>query len=64
MGTVLSNTFSEVHLGEDSLVHLSKMLCDKYTASKKFILVDSNTREFCLPVLLKLFPESLIFELI
>ncbi|TAH43311.1 MAG: 3-dehydroquinate synthase [Bacteroidetes bacterium] len=64
MGAVLSNTFSEVHIGEGALADLSNLLCEEFSASKKFILVDSNTRKHCLPVLLKFFHESINYELI
>ena len=60
----LSNAFSEVCLGEDSLVHLNKLLSVKYSKSKKFILVDTNTRKYCLPSLVNCFPEDFSFTLI
>jgi len=64
MGIVLSNFFSEVLFGEESLAHLGKLLFDRHSDSKKFILVDSNTRKFCLPVLVKLLPKNINFTII
>lgn len=45
-----------VHIGQDSLVHLENHL-QAYSYSRKFVLVDENTLQHCLPLLMTEVPS-------
>ncbi|REJ82506.1 MAG: 3-dehydroquinate synthase [Bacteroidetes bacterium] len=54
-----------IYTGDDSLKHLDRLVEEKYKNSKLFILVDENTRVFCLSELIRLsenLNDSVILE--
>lgn len=56
---MLKKIFSKnniVELGRLEDSDLNRLLTVKYTDSKKLVIVDENTKEKCLPLLLRLFP--------
>ena len=62
MKSILSTDYY-VHFNNHAFIELEKYL-NEYFHSKLFILVDANTREHCLPHLLKQFEEDMNFEII
>ncbi len=62
MKSILSTDYY-VHFNNDAFIELEKYLNENFH-SKLFILVDANTREHCLPYLLKQFEEDMNFEII
>jgi 3-dehydroquinate synthase len=62
MKPILSTEYS-IFFKEDAYQRLNNYLTENKT-SKVFILVDENTREFCLPTLRKKLNDNIIFEII
>ncbi|MFA5574093.1 MAG: 3-dehydroquinate synthase [Brumimicrobium sp.] len=53
----INSVISNVEVGELQDSTLTSLLSKKYHQNKKIILLDKNTKEFCLPVLLQSIPE-------
>ena len=62
MKSILSTDYY-VHFNNVAFIKLEKYLNENFH-SKLFILVDTNTREYCLPYLLKHIEEGIDFEII
>jgi 3-dehydroquinate synthase len=62
MQPILSNNYY-VNFQEDAYIKLNKYIADT-KLSKIFILVDENTNEFCLPILLQALETTLEIEII
>lgn len=65
--TIRSGNY-QVYLGNDTFYQLGKFLSrsDRHKDSKKYVLVDSNTKEYCLPLLQKsvlAFQDAVILEI-
>ena len=53
MATVMSTFFNDIRIGLDCFDHLNLLLNNEYKTSGKFVIVDENTKKYCLPVLLR-----------